>query len=261
MLQLKNISYNIGKAKILYDISLSFAENKFNVILGPNGAGKSTLLKLATGVITPSSGFVNIAGENIDKFSARQLSTQRAVLSQQVDMAFPLTVREVVLMGRYPHFNNVPSLLDKKIIKSALEQVSIAHKSEQLYTTLSGGEKQKVQMARVLAQIWQLSDSKEQKYLFLDEPTTSLDIRYQLQILDLAQSLLQQNITVIAILHDLNLSFQYGENFFFLKNGKLVYETAYKNAISEKLIEKIYEVKAKKYFNEAHQQSSWKFEL
>ena len=247
--------------QILDNISLSFAENKLNVILGPNGAGKSTLLKTATGILSPSSGIVKMAGENISKFSVKALSAKRAVLSQHVDMAFPLTVREVVLMGRYPHFANVPSALDRQIVEDTLQQVSIAHKTNQLYTTLSGGEKQKVQMARVLAQIWQAPNNPEQKYLFLDEPTASLDIRYQLQILDLAQNLLAQNITVIAILHDLNLSFQYGQQFYFLQKGKLVFETADKADISENLIEGVYEVKARKYFGGEDRQALWRFGL
>ena len=259
MIQLENISYRIGKTQILDNISLSFAENKFNVILGPNGAGKSTLLKIANGVLLPSSGAVKMDSKNITKFSTKALSAKRAVLSQNVDMAFPLTVREVVLMGRYPYFVNVPSSLDKQIVDNALEQVSMAHKTNQMYTTLSGGEKQKVQTARVLAQIWQAPNTHEQKYLFLDEPTASLDIRYQLQILDLARNLLQQNITVIAILHDLNLSFQYGQQFYFLQTGKLVFETADKEKISENLIENVYEVKARKYFGGEERQEMWRF--
>ena len=165
-------------------------------------------------------------------------------------------------MGRYPHFDNAPSVFDRQIIEYALEKVGMIDKATQNYPTLSGGEKQKVQMARVLAQIGhQNPEDKTPKYLFLDEPTTSLDIRFQLQILDLTKELLNQNVTIIAILHDLNLSFQYGNNFFFLQHGQLIHQTADKQTISESLIESIYEVKARKQIDKESKEETWRFRL
>lgn len=261
MLELKNIGYTINKTVILKDISLSFKQGHFNALLGPNGAGKSTLLKIATGVLTPSAGTVFLDNKSISEYSNKALSLKRAVLSQHFDLTFPLSVKEVVTMGRYPHFDNTPSVSDRQIVESALEKVSMTHKIHQNYMTLSGGEKQKVQMARVLAQIWNSPNDTEHKYLFLDEPTTSLDIRYQLQILDLAKELLNYNTTVIAILHDLNLSFHYGCPYFFLKEGILVYQTDEKQAITEDLIENVYDVKAHKRIDAASGEAIWQFRL
>ena len=202
MLELKNIGFIINKTMILKDINVSFKDHHFNVLLGPNGAGKSTLMKIATGVLPPSVGTVFLDEKPLSTFTTKTLSVKRAVLSQHFDITFPLTVKEVVMMGRYPHFDSTPSVLDRQIVENAIEKVNLSHKIHQNYTTLSGGEKQKVQMARVLAQIWHSPNDTEHKYLFLDEPTTSLDIHYQLQILDIAKGLLQHNTTIIAILHD-----------------------------------------------------------
>ncbi len=261
MIELKNIGYSINKTMILKDINMSFKEHHFNTLLGPNGAGKSTLLKIATGVLTPSVGEAFLDGKALSTYSTKALSLKRAVLSQHFDITFPLTVKEVVTMGRYPHFDSTPSVSDRQIIESALEKVNMTHKTHQNYMTLSGGEKQKVQMARVLAQIWNNPNDTTHKYLFLDEPTTSLDIRYQLQILDIAKELLTHNTTVIAVLHDLNLSFQYGDRFFFLQNGQLKHQTDDKQNISETLIEQVYEVKASKWLNTSGEQEMWQFRL
>jgi iron complex transport system ATP-binding protein len=256
MLELKDIGFKIKRRNpqtndllILKDINLDWGGptlNHFNVIMGPNGAGKSTLLKVATGVLKPTSGEVLLNKKNINTYSHKALSLRRAVLSQHFEITFPLSVKEVVTMGRYPHFENIPSQIDRQIVDSALEKVTMTHKINQNYMTLSGGEKQKVQMARVLAQIWNTPHDEQHKYLFLDEPTTSLDIRYQLQILDIAKELLNYNTTIVAVLHDINLSFQYGTQFFFLNQGALVFQTTDKLAVSEGLIEQIFEVKAKR---------------
>jgi iron complex transport system ATP-binding protein len=260
MIELKHVSYHIQSSAILKDISLSFATHKFNVVLGPNGAGKTTLLKIAAGALDPSSGEVKLENEKIKSYSGKALARRRAVLSQQYEIAFPLSVYEVVMMGRYPHFADKASAQDKDIIHQALHTVGMTHKSKQNYQTLSGGEKQKIQMARVLAQIWNKADDQDHKYLFLDEPTTNLDIRYQLQLLELAQSLLNHNTTVIAILHDLNLSFQYGDNFFFLHEGHLASHTDQKHTISKELIEKIYDVKVEKWTSPSLNEY-WQFQI
>lgn len=260
MIELKNVNYRIQGASILKDITLSFAPHRFNVVLGPNGAGKTTLLKIATGVLAPSDGEIRLDNKNIKSYSGKALAVRRSVLSQQYEIAFPLSAYEVVMMGRYPHFGAKASANDREIIENALDTVGMTHKIKQNYQTLSGGEKQKIQMARVLAQIWNQPDDQDHKYLFLDEPTTNLDIRYQLQLLELAKSLLRHNTTVIAILHDLNLSFQYGDNFFFLHNGQLASHTDQKQTISKELVEKIYNVKVEKWTSPSLN-DYWQFQI
>ncbi|NUP71933.1 MAG: ATP-binding cassette domain-containing protein, partial [Gemmatimonadaceae bacterium] len=130
-----------------------FVRGRFNVILGPNGAGKSTLLRIAAGLLHPTAGAVWYDEEPVAALGAEVLARRRAVLTQHVELAFPLEVREVVLMGRYPHFARTPSAADREIVDRALALVGMSAKGGQAYPTLSEGERQKVQLARVLAQI------------------------------------------------------------------------------------------------------------
>jgi iron complex transport system ATP-binding protein len=213
MAEVEHASYRVGDIVILDDVSVSFAPGRFNVILGPNGAGKSTLLKIATGLLTPTSGTVRYGERVLSDFAAPALARKRAVLSQRVELAFPLDVEDVVLMGRYPHYGRTPSKRDREIVTRALDIVGMTERRRQRYTTLSGGEQQKVQLARVLAQIWNYDEPREPKYLFLDEPTTSLDVHYQLHLLDVARGLLDFECTIIAILHYITMALQYGEVF------------------------------------------------
>ena len=244
MVELRDVSYHAGDVRILNDVSVCFRPHRFNVILGPNGAGKSTLLRIATGLLRPSGGEVRYDGRAVSAFDPIAFARTRAVLSQHVELAFALPVQDVVMMGRYPHFGRAPSKRDREIVERALELVEMTHKRHQPYPTLSGGERQKVQLARVLAQIWNHDEPGEHKYLFLDEPTTSLDIHYQLHLLDVARALCDRNCTVVAVLHDLNVAFQYGDSFFLVNGGRIVHETDCAEGISAELIEQVFRVRA-----------------
>ncbi|MGH7623599.1 MAG: ATP-binding cassette domain-containing protein, partial [Gemmatimonadaceae bacterium] len=145
------MSYFAGEKRILDDVSVSFRDRQFNVILGPNGAGKSTLLKIATGVTRPTAGSVRLGDADVATLSMEALALRRAVLSQHVDLAFTLPVQDVVMMGRYPHYGRVATPRDHEIVGRALEIVGMSDRRTQPYPTLSGGERQKVQLARVLA--------------------------------------------------------------------------------------------------------------
>ncbi|HEY8312095.1 MAG TPA: ATP-binding cassette domain-containing protein, partial [Gemmatimonadaceae bacterium] len=139
MVEVTGVSYTAGGNVILDDVTAAFRQGKFNVILGPNGAGKSTLLKVATGLLKPSAGSVTYGGKSVADCSPSELAQQRAVLSQHVDLAFPLPVRDVVLMGRYPHYGRSPSARDMEIVDHALEMVGMQERRAQHYPTLSGG--------------------------------------------------------------------------------------------------------------------------
>jgi iron complex transport system ATP-binding protein len=165
MVEVRGASVVAGGARILDDVTARFRPGRFNVVLGPNGAGKSTLLRVATGLVRPAAGEVRYDGEPVASIPAEALARRRAVLSQHVELAFPLPVRDVVLMGRYPHFGRAPSPHDAGIVDRALEMVGMSDRRLQPYPTLSGGEKQKVQLARVLAQIWNYDDPREPKLL------------------------------------------------------------------------------------------------
>jgi iron complex transport system ATP-binding protein len=265
MVELRHVSYRVGDARILHDVSVRFRPGRFNVILGPNGAGKSTLLRLATGLAHPTSGDVRYDDQPVTSFPAEILARTRAVLSQHVELAFPLPVIDVVMMGRYPHYGRVPTARDRDIVGQALELVGMAHKRDQPYLTLSGGEQQKVQLARVLAQIW--SDDlvpgspRQHRYLFLDEPTSSLDIHYQLHLLNVARGLLAHDYTVVAILHDLNVAFNYGDHFLLLDEGRVAFEAEQGSAIPKEVLERVFRVRARRVADPEGQGVFWRFGL
>lgn len=260
MVELRGVTYRAGGALILDDVSVRFEQGKLNVVLGPNGAGKSTLLRLATGLIRPTAGEVRYDGEPVARLEPEPLARRRAVLSQHVELAFALPVEDVVLMGRYPHYGRVPSARDRAIVESALELVGMEHKRDQAYPTLSGGERQKVQLARVLAQIWS-DGGHEHRYLFLDEPTSGLDVHYQLHILQVARGLLSPDCTVVAVLHDLNVAFEYGDHFVLLENGRIAVEAGGQGEIPAAVIERVFRVRARRVESADHAGDYWRFDL
>jgi iron complex transport system ATP-binding protein len=162
-------------------------------------------------------------------------------------------------MGRYPHYASVPTARDREIVAHALDLVEMAPFSGRAYPTLSGGEQQKVQLARVLAQIWNDADSSGEKCLFLDEPTSNLDVYYELHLLDVARDLLGANCTVIAILHDLNVALEYGDAFFVLERGRLAQAADRAGDISGELIERVFRVRAERATGGASGEGYWRF--
>ncbi|HEX6573891.1 MAG TPA: ATP-binding cassette domain-containing protein [Gemmatimonadaceae bacterium] len=246
MVELTDVRYKAGGTTILDGVSVGFRENRFNVIIGPNGAGKSTLLKIASGLLQPTSGLVKYDGEPVSGIDPEALARRRAVLSQSIELAFGLTVEEVVLIGRFPHYDAAPGKIDREIVERAIEAVDLVEKRDQLYPTLSGGEKQKAQLARILAQLWRTESSRGNRVLFLDEPVTGLDIHYQLHILDIARRMLSENCTVIAILHDLNVAFEYADSVMVLDKGCIAHETDDAHSIPAELIERVFSVRAAK---------------
>jgi iron complex transport system ATP-binding protein len=261
MAELHSVQYRAGGVVILDDISVRFRLHRFNVLLGPNGAGKSTLLRLAAGLLKPSAGEVTYGNYSVAASNALALARKRALLSQHVELAFPLTVQEVVEMGRYPYYARLPSIRDFEIVRRALDLVEMTETRHRSYPTLSAGEQQKVQMARVLAQIWNDDAREEHKYLFLDEPTANLDIHHQIRLLDIARSFLSRNCTVVAILHDLNAALQYGDSFFVLDHGQLVLEADGAGSISRDLIEHVFHVAAHEAIDPAGGKPFWRFTL
>jgi iron complex transport system ATP-binding protein len=263
--ELRDVSFRAGGALILDRVSVRFEPGKLNVILGPNGAGKSTLLRLATGIARPTSGDVRYDGQSIAELAAEPLARRRAVLSQHVELAFALPVGDVVLMGRYPHYGRVPTERDGEIVSRALALVGMEDKREQPYPTLSGGEQQKVHLARVLAQIWSDDGNRRnagaQRYLFLDEPTSGLDVHYQLHILEVVRGLLSPGCTVVAVLHDLNMAFEYGDHFVLLERGTVAVNASDPRAIPAEVLERVFRVRARRLEDTSAASGLWRFEL
>tara|TARA_R110002020_G_scaffold54229_17_gene151417 strand:- start:1511 stop:2287 length:777 start_codon:yes stop_codon:yes gene_type:complete len=224
MIQAKNITYKIGNKTILKDISVNFEAGKINLILGPNGAGKSTLVKVICNQLKPQEGTVFYEGLNIRKTSVAELAKVRAVLSQNTELAFPLKVKEVVMMGRYPHFSVNPTTKDENAIQEAMRFFDVDEMADRDYLTLSGGEKQRVHFARVVSQIWHPSENGC-RYLILDEPLTFLDVHYQFQFMHKLRELLKEkDLVIVGVVHDLNLAAKFADHLVLLNNGKLLVE-------------------------------------
>ena len=218
MYEAENLTYQVGRKTLLQSLSVQARPGELLAVVGANGAGKSTLLKLLSGDLTPTGGTVRFAGRPLAQWPAATLARSRAVLTQQHSLALAFPVRELVLMGRYPHFRGQPAAHDHFITDAALATVGIAHLANRAYPTLSGGEQQRAQLARVLAQVWEA----EAGFLLLDEPLTGLDLRHQHHTLDVAKDLTQRGFGVIAVLHDLNLAAQYADQVLLLRQGQAV---------------------------------------
>lgn len=219
MIKIKNLSHFINDKKILSEIDLVINSKKFTAILGANGAGKTTLLKCLTAILKPSEGEIFFDNKNIHEFSISELAKKRAVFSQGAAINFPFSVFEIVNMGRNPYSYEVSSKRNEKIIDEILEKLEIYDLKHRDFTTLSLGQQQRVQLARVLAQIWE----EENAFLFLDEPTSALDLKHQHQFLSLLMKLKNERfLTIIAIMHDLKLASFYADDVILMKSARLV---------------------------------------
>lgn len=228
-----DVDVYIGSSKILEDIEFMVDDKEFVGVIGPNGSGKSTLLRCIYRVLKQKYGSIYVDDKNINDLSVKETAKKMAVVSQHNDYNFDFTVEEIVLMGRTPHkkFMESDHKDDYKIMKEALGQVGMEHLSKRSFTSLSGGEKQRIILARALAQ--------RTDCLILDEPTNHLDIKYQLQFMNIAKQL---GITVISAIHDLNIAAMYCDRIYALKNGKIVCEGATREVLSEELIQYLYDV-------------------
>ena len=212
-IRVENLCFGYGNRAILKNITLDIPQGKFTVILGRNGSGKSTLLRLLAGLSEPDSGKITVLGSDIRKLSLRERAKRIGFLPQQHRPVFPFSVEDMILTGRAGYIALMPKKEDKDKASEASERVGISHLKNRAFTELSGGEQQLVMIARVLAQ--------NPKIILLDEPTSHLDLCYQTRLLALVRELVNQGLTITAVLHDPNTAFLYGDEFIFLKNGAI----------------------------------------
>lgn len=247
MLIASNITFRVGHKPLVSDISVSFPPSQLHLIIGPNGAGKSTLVKLLARSLRPQTGDVTYDGVDVSSASEAELAKRRAVLSQAVEVAFPLTVREVVMMGRYPHFGGRPGQTDEKIVNEVMEHFDVTEFSERNYQTLSGGERQRVNFARVLAQLWQdgiVANGSTSRYLFLDEPLTFLDIRHQIDFLKKIRKFSDApDVVTVGVVHDLNLAARFADEIVLLNEGRVVANGTPAEVLTAERIEAVFAVK------------------
>jgi iron complex transport system ATP-binding protein len=235
MIETKELRIRLGAAEILRGVSLQSGERRIVGILGPNGSGKSTLLKCVYRVLKPDGGAVLLDGRELRTYTAKQSAREMAVVAQHNNYNFEFEVLEVVLMGRSPHKKALEpdTAEDYRIAGEALGEVGMREFAHRGFNTLSGGEQQRVLLARALAQ--------RTPCLILDEPTNHLDIRFQLQMLDAVK---RQNFTVLCALHDLNLALLYCDYVYLLKDGQVWGQGAPQEAITAESIREVYGVRA-----------------
>lgn len=243
VIDIRDLSYHIGEAKICKNISISFNENKFTGIIGPNGSGKSTLLKQIYRVLEPNIGTIYLKNINIDNINSKEFAKMIAVLPQENNSDFDYTVADVILMGRFPYHNifNTNSLYeeDYKLLKECISLVGLTGSEKRIFRTLSGGEKQRVLLARALI--------TKSNILILDEVTNHLDIGYQYKILEILRGL---GLTIIAAIHDLNLAMQFCDEVVLINNGEILVAGSPKEIITEKILKDVFKINAKIISNE-----------
>ncbi|MBK1784852.1 ABC transporter ATP-binding protein [Prauserella cavernicola] len=231
----ERVTRSLGGRIVLDDVSIAPEAGATVGLLGPNGSGKSTLLRLLAGVLAPTTGVVTLDGERLDDVGRRSLARRIAVVEQHTDTQVPLTVLDVVRLGRIPHRRTwLPSSAeDDDAVGAALEHAGLTDKVDRRWQTLSGGERQRVQIARALAQ--------QPRELLLDEPTNHLDIQHQFDLLNLLVGL---PLTTVVALHDLNLAAMYCDRLVVLQSGKVVAAGRPEEVLTEELIERVYGVRA-----------------
>ncbi len=235
--ELENIIFGYDKERILNDISIDIQSQKFTTIIGPNGSGKSTLLKVISSLISPDNGIVRLDGIDIKNMSQLDIARKVAVVPQENNIEYRFTVQDIVMMGRYPHLGRfqTESIRDYKLVGNALEMTNTIHLKDRYINELSGGEKQRVIIARALAQ--------QPKIILLDEPTSYLDIQHQVEILELLENLnKEEGLTVIAILHDINLAARFSNNMILLKDGTVIGEGNPREVITLENLKNAYEI-------------------
>ncbi len=240
------ISVFRGCKAILDRVSIQLNPGDLNVILGPNGAGKSTLLQALTRTLTPDQGEVFLDGTPLRKLPFDALARRRAVLAQESFLQFDFSVEEVVLLGRIPHLSGWESDHDREICSQALHSVEMEAFRHRRYPSLSGGEKQRVHLARVLAQLEdQRGPTDPAPWLMLDEPTSALDLRHQHSVLGQARKLAKiRGFGVCAVLHDINLALHYADQVVLMDQGRVVAQGSPSETLTAERISDVYQVQA-----------------
>ena len=227
-----------AQSPVLKNVSLTIAAGEVLGILGPNGSGKSTLLKILMRILSPQRGKVELFGQPHDTFSQAEIARRVAFVPQETQQAFPFTISEMVLMGRYPHHNRTwglgwESSQDRAVAMQAMNDLGISHLGTRLITNVSGGERQRAVIARALAQ--------EPEILLLDEPTAFLDLHHQLEIARIIRRLNQKRrLTVVLVSHDLNLASQYCDRLLLLREGEVVLMGSPAQVIVRESLERVY---------------------
>jgi iron complex transport system ATP-binding protein len=244
MIEARNVSVSIGRKRIIANVDFDIRTGEMAAIVGPNGSGKTTFLKAVSGDL-PYSGNISINGRDITAMKPWQAAAMRAVLPQATALSFPFTVHEVVKLGLTGGRSGVLPGEDERLPDRALARVDLDGFAGRFYQELSGGEQQRVQLARVLCQVWAPVLDGSPRYLLLDEPVSSLDIKHQLIIMNIARDFARRGGGVVAILHDLNLAAMFADRIFVMHRGSLAAAGSPQSVLSDELISRVFECRLK----------------
>lgn len=244
MISLRNISLQRNGKQILEGIDLDLPPGTLTMILGPNGAGKTSLFEILTGQLTPQGGSITWGNVLFDNWSAKEMAIRRTVLSQQMHVNFPIQVEDLVGMGNYAVRNLLKDEEHRSIVRYALCKVGMTAFRNRSFPSLSGGEQQRVLLAKCIVQLESNYWRPHTQYLFLDEATANLDIKQKHEVMQLVKNIIQRRgIGVVAIVHDLGLAATYADRVILLKKGKVLAQGDCKVTLTPTNISKSFELK------------------
>tara|TARA_B110000438_G_scaffold235332_1_gene232029 strand:- start:4695 stop:5516 length:822 start_codon:yes stop_codon:yes gene_type:complete len=242
-------AYSGRKKSVLENVDWAISGGEFEAIVGPNGCGKTTLLRLLAGELSPLSGHIQLKGKRLGDYPSAELAQHRSVLTQSPRLDFDFSVREVVLMGRSPFLATTSHSENLAAIDAALKALDLEHFAHRIYPELSRGEKQRVQLARVLAQL-NTKDPK-QGLLLLDEPINHLDIAHQHLTLGLAREKADAGHAVVAVLHDLNLALQYASRVTVLHEASVYAQGVPADIFDQACLARVFQIKGERIVDSA----------
>jgi iron complex transport system ATP-binding protein len=239
-----DISVRVGGATLLDGVSLEVRPGEIVAVAGPNGAGKTTLIGTLAGDRVPVEGTVTLDGQPLAEWPRVELARRRAVMSTDRAVAFAFTVREVAMMGRMPLHGGDPDTADQVVIDELLDAVDCAHLADRAYTTLSTGERQRVSLARAIAQVTDLDKAPEavDRFLLLDEPTSSLDPAHQHTAMRLVRRVADSGRGVLAVLHDLNLAAAYADRVVLMADARVIESGTPAQVLRAELLESVFDI-------------------
>lgn len=241
-LSIDSVELVAGARTLLHNVTTQVAPGEVLAVIGPNGAGKTSLLHAVIGDLDVVCGSITFAGQAITGMADRERACRIALLAQFSALAFPFTVREVVALGRGPHASGVTA--DRAIIDAAMTCADVAHLRTRAYTRLSGGEKQRVQLARVMTQVWRQADAGD-RLLLLDEPVAALDLGHQQWIMHQVRALADDGVAVVMVLHDISLAARHADRMLALRDACVVAHGTPEAVVTQQTVRRLFDVEAR----------------
>ena len=244
-IEANSINIDLNGRPILKDVSIKIRQGEVLSVIGPNGAGKSTLLKSLAGDIRPTNGEIYYDKRNINEVNIQERAFTRSVMSQLQAIAFDFSVKEIIEMGWVNRGESIYASEFENAVIDVVTKCGIKDLINRNFNTLSGGEQRRIHFARTLLQLWRPSDSKDPKYLLLDEPTANLDLTYEVKLLNIVKEAANEGTGVMLVLHDLNLAAKFSHKIVLLDRGSVVKIGTPTEVLNSKILSKVYDIEIK----------------